>query len=446
MLLQAEVDNAVDDIINECIIVTDKEKPVEINLDDVDLPDRIKKLITEEFENVTAMLDFSNKAYDIFQRFYVDGRIRYHVIIDNETPKEGIKELRYIDPRKIRKVREIQELPDPATGVIRKVTKSEYYIYNDSGFAPTAAIQGKATAAQGVAIAKDSVVEATSGILNEHNTLVLSHLHKAIKPLNQLRMLEDASVIYRISRAPERRVFYIDVGNLPKVKAEQYLRDTMVKHKNRLVYDASTGEIRDDRKFMTMLEDFWLPRREGGRGTEVETLQGGQNLGEMDDIVYFQKKLYKSLNVPVSRLEPEMGFQIGRASEISRDEIKFSRFIFRLRNRFTQFFDGIMEKQLLLKGIVTAEEWSIIKNNIRYDFRKDNHFEEMKEMEILRERLSTLRDIDSINGAIGGYFSKLWIRKNVLMQTDEDIKDMDKEIKAEPKEEQDEDQNRGFPK
>ena len=434
MANHAEVETALDDIVNEAVIVADNEAPISLNLDTIEMPDRIKDLIRNEFTYILRLLDFSNRGYDIFNRWYVDGRIKYHVIIDPENPKEGIKEVRYIDPRKLRKVREVVEKTDDDTGAPTKQTKTEYFVYNESGFGSQAGSTktGGGQTTTGIKIAKDAIVEATSGILNENNSLILSHLHKAVKPLNQLRMLEDASVIYRITRAPERRVFYIDVGNLPKMKAEQYLRDMMVKHKNRLVYDAQTGEVRDDRKHMTMMEDFWLPRREGGKGTEISTLQVGQNLGEMEDIYYFQKKLYKALNVPLSRMEPEAGFAIGRASEISRDEIKFSRFVNRLRNRFSILFDLLLERQLLLKNIMTYDDWRKIKNDIGYDFRQDNHFEELKETEIFRERLATLREMDMIPNAIGTYYSQEWVRKNVLRQSDEEIEEIDAQIEQEP--------------
>jgi hypothetical protein len=383
------------------------------------------------------LLDFSNKGYDIFQRFYVDGRLRFHAVIDEGNVRAGIQELRYVDPRKLRKVREIANKKDMQTQVITKQTKNEYYIYSDKGF--NASMPGTANHnadIKGVRIAKDSIVEVTSGILNENNTLVLSHMHKAIKPLNQLKMLEDAVVIYRISRAPERRIFYIDVGNLPKIKAEQYLREMMVKHKNRLVYDATTGEVRDDRKHMTMLEDFWLPRREGGKGTEITTLSGGQNLGEMEDVIYFQKALYRSLNVPLTRMETENVFGLGKSSEISRDELKFNKFIKRLRARFSILFDHILEKQLVLKNVMTIEEWQEIKNKIRYDFQEDNHFTELKEGEILRERLQSL---DAIQNYVGDYYSKEWVRKNILRMSDDDIEEMKEQMATEKEEEPEED-------
>ena len=361
-------------------------------------------------------------------------------MIDDSNTKKGIQELRYIDPRKIRKIREYaQEKVGNGRNVVTiKKLKNEYYIYNDKGFySVNNAYQSiDDNLSSGLKIADDSIINCTSGILNENNTLVLSYLHKAYKPLNQLRMMEDALIIYRISRAPERRVFYIDVGNLPKLKAEQYLRDMMTKHKNRLVYDANTGEIRDDRRHMAMTDDFWLPRREGGRGTEITTLPGGQNLGEMDDIFYFQKRLYKSLNVPISRLESETGFSLGRASEISRDELKFSKFVRRLRNRFSILFDKILEKQLILKGIITPEEWKLIENSIRYDFMEDNHFEELKQSEVLQNRLQLLRDIDEYTGK---YFSKTWVQKNVLLQSNDDIEEIQKEIDQEQEDEPDKD-------
>lgn len=432
MEMHPEVQKAIDDIVNESIIVDDRNSVVEVNLDNVELSDNIKKRITEEFKVALGLLDFSNKGYDIFQRFYVDGRLRFHAIIDESNVRAGIQELRYVDPRKLRKVREIANQKDVQTQVITKQTKNEYYIYSDKGF--NASMPGTANHnadIKGVRIAKDSIVEVTSGILNENNTLVLSHMHKAIKPLNQLKMLEDAVVIYRISRAPERRIFYIDVGNLPKIKAEQYLREMMIKHKNRLVYDATTGEVRDDRKHMTMLEDFWLPRREGGKGTEITTLAGGQNLGEMEDVIYFQKALYRSLNVPLSRMESENVFGLGKSSEISRDELKFNKFIKRLRARFSILFDMILEKQLVLKNVMSIEEWQTIKNTIRYDFQEDNHFTELKNGEVLIGRLQSL---DAIQNYVGDYFSKEWVRKNILRMSDEDVEKIKEEIDTEKNE------------
>lgn len=442
MIQHPEVQMAVDDIVNESINIASDEVPVQCVTDDLELSDNVKKKIQDEFDNVLKLLDFSNQGYDIFHRWYVDGRLNYHVMIDESKPKKGIQELRYIDPRKLRKVREYEKERITGNGGnagFTKRIKNEYYIYSDKGFnnytKKTSATVGDYTDSTTLKIAKDSIVNCNSGILNENNTLVLSHLHKAYKPLNQLRMMEDAVVIYRISRAPERRIFYIDVGNLPKMKAEQYLRDMMAKHKNRLVYDMNTGEVRDDRRHMSMTDDFWLPRREGGKGTEITTLPGGQNLGEMEDILYFQKRLYKALNVPVSRLEQDTGFSLGRASEISRDEVKFGKFVRRIRNRFSILFDKILEKQLILKGIITPEEWPAIQENIRYDFNADSHFEELKMSEIVQNRLQVLRDIDEYTGR---YFSKQWVQNNILKLNDTEIEEMQKQMDKEKEEEPDE--------
>jgi hypothetical protein len=424
MAAHPECDLAVDDIVNEAVVYDSDDSIINLNLDDLEQPDNIKEKIREEFDSICELMDFNNMAYDLFKKWYVDGRLYFHIIIDEENVRAGIKEIRPIDPRKIRKVREELKTKDPKSGVPVKKVTSEFYMYNDKGFGKG---YGGAnhTGSQGIKIAADSVVHATSGLVDKNNKMALGHLHKAIKPLNQLRILEDAAVIYRISRAPERRIFYIDVGNLPKMKAEQYLRDMMAKHKNRLVYDAASGEIRDDRKFMTMLEDFWLPRREGGKGTEITTLPGGQNLGEMDDVLYFQKNLYKSLNVPVSRLDPETGFSLGRASEINRDEIKFGKFISRLRLRFVQLFHKVLEKQLVLKGIITTEDWVEFKNKIRYDFAMDSHFTELRDAEIMRERIQTLNDMEPY---VGRYYSQEHIRKTILQQSDDDIEQIDKQI------------------
>lgn len=446
MLQQPEVQQAVDDIVNEAIVVSSDKKVVECVTDDLELSDNIKKKIREEFDNILELLDFSNYGYDIFQKWYVDGRLNYHVIIDQNNLKKGIRELRYVDPRKIRKIREFEnvKIGEGTNTTYVKKLKNEYYIYVDKGF-----INNKSSGSyeydhnggiKGLRIAKDAVVTCNSGLLNERNTLVLSHLHKAFKPLNQLRMMEDAAVVYRISRAPERRVFYIDVGNLPKAKAEQYLRELMTKHKNRVVYDASTGEVRDDRRHMSMTDDFWLPRREGGKGTEISTLPGGQNLGEMEDILYFQKRLFKSLNVPISRMEPEQGFSLGRASEISRDEVKFSKFIRRLRGRFSILFDKLLEKQLILKGVISESDWAQIQNKIRYDFMEDNQFEELKKAEILRERMSLLRDVEEY---VGTYYSKDWVRKNILQMSEDEISEMNNQIEKEEEEEPDQEDDLG---
>jgi len=420
MSMQPECDSAIEDIVNEAIVMDD-ENPLEIVLDDLKQPNSIKNKIREEFETVLEMLNYSNKGYDIFRRWYVDGRIYHHIIIDDKSPRDGIKELRYIDPRKIRKVREKSKSKDPRTGAtVYKSEQKEYFLYNPKGIS--------SSATQGIKIAPDSISHVHSGMMDTRNNMVLGHLHKAVKPLNQLRMLEDATVIYRLARAPERRIFYIDVGNLPKMKAEQYLRDMMVKHKNKLVYDASTGEVRDDRKFMTMLEDFWLPRREGGRGTEITTLPGGQNLGEMEDVDYFRRKLYKSLNVPVTRMEADNQFNLGRASEITRDEIKFNKFIKRLRNRFTSLFHGLLEIQLVLKGVISRSEWEEMRNTIHYDFKEDNYFSELKNSEIMTERLRLAGEIDPL---VGKYYSMKWVRSNILHMTEEEIKEVDVEIEAE---------------
>lgn len=427
MSMQPECDSAVEDVINESIVM-DAETPIEIVLDGLKQPNTIKNKIREEFETVLEMLDFSNKGYDIFRRWYVDGRLYHHIIINDKDPRDGIKELRYIDPRKIRKVREKVKSKDPRTGAtIYNKEQKEYYLYNPKGIT--------SSATQGIKIATDSISHIHSGLMDSRNNMILGHLHKAVKPLNQLRMLEDATVIYRLARAPERRIFYIDVGNLPKMKAEQYLRDMMVKHKNKLVYDANTGEVRDDRKFMTMLEDFWLPRRDGGRGTEITTLPGGQNLGEMDDVDYFRRKLYKSLNVPVTRMEADNQFNLGRASEITRDEIKFNKFVQRLRNRFTHLFNGLLEIQLVLKGVLSRADWEEMRNTIYYDFKEDNFFSELKETEILTERLRLAGEIDPL---VGKYYSMKWVRENILRMSEEDIKSVDKEIDAERSEMDDE--------
>lgn len=419
MVMQPECDQAVEDIVNDAIIMDDNAYPIEIVLDESNLSSRIKKVVREEFDDILRMLDFGNKGYEIFRRWYVDGRLYYQIVIDKESPREGIKQLRYIDPRKIRKMREQKKKTDPSSGADVYPVARDFYLYNPKGNLSTN---------QGMKIAPDSICHVPSGLVDSRNKMNLGYLHKAIKPLNQLRMLEDAVVIYRLSRAPERRIFYIDVGNLPKMKAEQYLRDMMVKHKNKLVYDASTGEVRDDRRHMTMLEDFWLPRREGGRGTEITTLPGGQNLGEMDDVLYFQKKLSKALNVPVSRQEAEVNFNIGRSTEISRDEIKFQKFINRARNKFAIMFDQLIEIHLALKGIMTRAEWKEAQNSITYNFKNDNHFEELKQSEIMTERLRLLGEIDPL---VGKYFSLSWVRKNVLKMTEDDIAVIGREIEVE---------------
>ena len=411
-----ECDAAVEDIVNESIVSDDDSSPVSLIMDDLDQPDRIKKMMSEEFENIIAMLNMNWYGHDIFRRWYVDGRLYYHKIIDESNPKNGLIELRSIDPTKIRKVRELKKEKDPKTGAEIIVGASEYFIFQNDSLG---------NKSQGLKIAKDSITYVTSGLLDPSRKRILSHLHKALKPVNQLRMMEDSLVIYRLARAPERRIFYIDVGNLPKGKAEEYLRNIMAKYRNKMVYDAETGDMKDDKKHMSMLEDFWLPRREGGRGTEISTLPGGENLGQIDDIEYFRRKLYKSLNVPSGRLEQEQQFNLGRSTEISRDELKFQKFINRLRKKFSALFIDILKTQLILKGIVTEEEWETIRSDISVDFLKDNHFSELKDAELLRERLGTLREIDEYAGR---YYSVEWIRKNVLMQTEEDIENIIKQI------------------
>lgn len=416
---QPECDAAIEDIVNESIVSDEDSYPVSLVLDDLEQPERIKEMIREEFEYINELLNFNWYGHDIFRRWYIDGRLYYHKIIDENNPKRGILELRSIDSTKIRKVREIKEERDPRTGVKLIKSINEYYIYQSD-------VLSKAN--QGLKIAKDSICYVTSGVLDPSRRKVLSYLHKALKPVNQLRMMEDSLVIYRLARAPERRIFYIDVGNLPKGKAEEYLRNIMAKYRNKMVYDANTGEMKDDRKHMSMLEDFWLPRREGGRGTEITTLPGGENLGQIDDIVYFQKKLYKSLNVPVNRLEQEAQFTLGRSSEITRDELKFQKFISRLRKKFSALFIDLLKTQLVIKGIFTEDEWNDIKQNINIDFLQDNHFTELKNAEILRDRVATLREV---NEYVGTYFSREWVRKNILKQTDEDIEEIDNQIDEE---------------
>ena len=423
-----ECDMAIDEIVNEAITHDVDGKVMDINLDNLKQPETIKKKIIEEFDNIQKMLNFSNLADDLFKRWYIDGRIYYHVIVNDKDPKKGIQELRYIDPRKIRKVREIQKDRDSKTGAQIIKSIAEYYIYNDRG----AATQSfTASTNQGLRIAPESIINVNSGLMDAKNTFVISYLHKAIKALNQLRMIEDAVVIYRLSRAPERRIFYIDVGNLPKGKAEQYMRSIMTQYRNKLVYDANTGEIRDERKHLSMLEDFWLPRREGGKGTEITTLPAGQNLGQMEDVQYFQKKLLQSLNVPISRLDPQQGagiMGIGKTTEVTRDEVKFNKFINRLRNKFSRIFDDALRVQLALKGICTTEEWDEFKEAIYYDFKKDNNFVEMREAELIRERVLTATQLDPF---IGKYYSSKWVKKNVLRMTDEEIEEMEKEIEEE---------------
>ena len=423
MSLYPEAELAIDDIVNEAVVADREEAPVGINLEQINLSPDIKQKIVENFHEVIHLLRFKDTGYDTFRKWYVDGRLYYHIIIDPNQPKKGILELRPIDAVKIKKVRQVLPPKDPSQPTIMPRTE-EYFAFNENGMAGD-------KGGEIIRVAVDSIAYCHSGLLSEDRKMVLSYLHKAIKPLNQLRMIEDAVVIYRISRAPERRIFYIDVGNLPKIKAEQYLRDIMTRYKNKMVYDASTGELRDDRKHMSMLEDYWLPRREGGRGTEISTLPGGENLGELEDVLYFQKKLYKALNVPSSRLDQESGFVLGRAQEISRDEVKFTRFVERLRNRFNHLFNTCLEKQLILKGILTLNDWRNIESRIHYEWQTDSQFAELKEAEMLQERLNLLNSMNFADDIVGNFYSKEYIRKRVLKQTQEEIDEIDKEIEAE---------------
>ena len=418
--MHPEVDAAIEDIVNEAIVGSELKQSVDITMEDLKVSDGIKKQIKEEFDNIIAMLNFNEYGHDIFRRWYVDGRIYHHLVVNESNLKGGIQEIRFIDSSKMRKVKQVKKKKDPKTGanLIEKV--DEYYIFQEK--------PGSGNQTSGVKMSMDSVSYVTSGLLDEGRKKVLSYLHKALKPINQLRMMEDSLVIYRLARAPERRIFYIDVGNLPRGKAEQYMKDIMTRYRNKLVYDPTTGEIKDDRKHQSLLEDFWLPRREGGRGTEISTLPGGENLGQIDDIVYFQKRLYRALNVPINRLEQEAQFSLGRSTEISRDELKFQKFIDRLRTRFSALFMGILKTQLMLKGIITEEDWNKMKNDIVVDYSRDNHFTELKDLEILREKVQTL---DMVNNYVDQYFSREWIMKNVLHFSDEDIDNMAKQASDE---------------
>ena len=439
MSLHPECDSAIEDIVNEAIVSDTNDVPVQVDLDNLNASDGIKNKIREEFRFVLDLLDFDQKCHEIYRNWYIDGRLYYNKVIDLKNPHEGLQELRYIDAMKMRYVRKqitdkekerSQLIPgndNPMDFVMPQM--EEFFIYNPKAVYPVGNASYTGNSA-GVKMTKDSVAYCTSGLVDRNKGSVLSYLHKAIKSLNQLRMIEDSLVIYRLSRAPERRIFYIDVGNLPKVKAEQYLRDVMMRYRNKLVYDAKTGEIRDDKKYMAMLEDFWLPRREGGRGTEISTLPGGQNLGEITDIEYFKKKLYRSLNVPPSRMDGEGGFNLGRSSEILRDEVKFSKFVGRLRKRFSNLFRDLLKTQLLLKNIVTPEVWEIMSEHIQFDFLYDNHFSELKETELLNERLASVATAEPY---IGKYFSQDYVRRNILRQTDQEILDQDKLIKKEIK-------------
>tara|TARA_R110000868_G_scaffold124490_10_gene329152 strand:+ start:10911 stop:12623 length:1713 start_codon:yes stop_codon:yes gene_type:complete len=422
MAMQPELETAIDEVVNEAIVMEDSGKSVDINMDELKVSEGIKKKIRAEFDHILKLLNFGNMGHDIFRRWYIDGRIFYHLIVDEKKPLNGIQEVRYIDPRRIRKIREIEKTMDKSSGIEIIKKSQEYYMYNDRG------VIGTQSANMGAKIAIDSIVNVNSGLMDAKRAMILSYLHKAIKPLNQLRMMEDATVIYRISRAPERRIFYIDVGDMPTIKAEQYLRDIMTKYRNKLVYDSNTGEIKDDRKFMSMLEDIWLPRREGSQGTQIDTLRGGENLGKMEDVEYFQQKLYNSLGVPVSRLIPQQGFSLGRSNEITRDELKFAKFIQRLRSKFSSLFDDLLRVQLVLKKVCTEEEWKYIKEDIWYDFFKDNNFNELKEAELIANRIQTLNFVDPY---VGRYYSKEWVQKNILQLTDEDIEEMEAQMSQE---------------
>jgi len=424
--LHPECDMAIEDIVNEAITSNENKQSVKVITDDLQYSSKIKVRIEQEFAEVLRLLQFNTRGHDLFRRWYVDGRIFFQKVIDAENTKNGITELKYLDPRKVKKIREVRKrrpegMISPTNINIADETV-EYFVYNERG------IQGAASV-QGIKVAVDTIAFCPSGMIDQNkNGLILSYLHKAIKPVNQLRMIEDAAVIYRIARAPERRIFKIDVGNLPKAKAESYLRDVMARYRNKLVYDASTGEIRDDRNYMSMLEDFWLPSREGGRGTDITTLPGGANLGEIADIEYFRAKLYRSLNVPVSRLEASQGFNLGRASEISRDELKFTKFVGRLRKKFTELFNDLLRTQLIIKGVIAETEWPDIRDSIFYDFLQDGHFAELKNSEMMRERLNLAREVRDY---IGKYYSVNYVRRNILRQTEQEIRKMDAEIKKE---------------
>lgn len=429
--LHPEVDSAIDEVVNEAIVADGDDSPVEIELSNLEVSDPIKKRIREEFKEIKRLLQFDKKCYQLFRRWYIDGRLYYHKVIDVNKPTEGIKELRYIDPLKIKKMREVKKPVTPPTQEQAKVDfgdVKEYYLFNPKGiFTSTSTVQGPRDHL-GIKISLDAITFVPSGLMDLNMNVPLSYLHKALKAVNQLRMIEDSLVIYRLSRAPERRIFYIDVGNLPKVKAEQYLREVMSRYRNKLVYDASTGEIRDDKKFMSMLEDFWLPRREGGRGTEITTLPGAQNLGELKDVEYFLKKLYKSLNLPPSRVGEEKGFSLGRSNEILRDELKFIKFVGRLRKQFAHLFNDMMKTQLVLKGVITTDDWELMEEHIQYDFLFDNHFTELKEIEMVNERLNLVNQMQPF---LGVYYSNDYIKRQILQQTEQEIMDIAAQIKKE---------------
>lgn len=425
----ADVDSAIDDIVNDSISNLDDERPVEINLDNVKLSDPIKKKIQQEFETILDLLEFNLRAQDYYRRWYIDGRIYFHKVIDTAKPKNGITDIRFIDPRKIKKVREIFKEKDEKSGVefIKKI--EEYFVYNERGIVLDKAHTASPGSAATMKVTRDAICYVPSGLSDQDKNIALSYLHKAIRPANQLRMMENAAVIYRISRAPERRVFYVDVGNLPKLKAEQYLKGIMDQYRNKLVYDGNTGEIRDDKKFMSMLEDFWLPRREGGRGTQIETLPGGQSLGEIGDIDYFQKKLFQALNVPISRMQQQSGLNFGRAAEINRDEWKFTKFIAKLRRRFSLLFDDLLKTQLIIKGVITEADWNSIRNNIEYKYATDAYYTESKEQQITQSRVEILNGVANY---IGTLYSKAYIQKHILKLTDDDIAQIELDNSADP--------------
>lgn len=421
MSMQPELETAIDEIVNEAIVQDDDGETIKINVDKIKQSQSIKNKIIDEFDSILKLLNFQNMGSQIFRRWYIDGRMFYHVIVDQENPKNGISEIRYIDPRRIRKIREVQKGPDPRTGLEIIQRTQEYYLYNDKGVVGVHSNMG-------VKISPDSIVNVNSDLMDSKRVMVLSYLHKAIKPLNQLRMVEDATVIYRLARAPERRIFYIDVGNMPRIKAEQYLKDIVAKYRNKLVYDQTSGEVRDDRKFQAMLEDIWLPRREGSKGTEISTLPAGENLGKIEDVEYFEKKLYKALGVPIGRLEPQQGFSLGRSTEVTRDELKFTKFVQRLRSKFSTLFDDLMRIQLVTKQICSVEEWNIFKEDIWYDYLKDNNFNELKEAELLNNRIALLQMMDPF---VGKYFSKSYLQKKVMRFSDEEIEEMQEEMDEE---------------
>lgn len=429
LALLPEVDFAIDDIVNEMVVLDGENDAVQINLENLKSASAVKKAIEKEFQNILTLLDWNNQAYELVKKWYVDGRLFHHIIIDEGSTSKGIQELRYIDPRQIKKIREIEKEVDQITGAELVKVRDEYYVYNSRGISyNTSTSYSSISMVGGLKIKPDCVCYTHSGIVDKYSSSVLSNLHKAIKPINQLKMMEDAMVIYRIARAPERRIFYVDVGNLPKSKADDYLRSVMQRYRNRLQYNIETGEMKDDRRFMSMLEDYWLPRREGSQGTSIETLPGGENLGEMADVEYFQKAVYRALNVPISRLDSSNGFQLGKAAEISRDEIKFSKFITRLRLRFTQLFDELLKTQLVLKKVINPDEWEQIKHGIKYKFNTDNHFAELKQAEIMKSRLELLQSVDSYSGK---YFSSRWIKQHILQQSSDEQEEIEKQMKEE---------------